>query len=328
MDKPILTIAVPTWNRASILDNALSALLPQINQNKDIVEIIISDNASDDNTNQVIKKHCALNNELNIIHNTQSENTGYFGNFHKCRTLSTGTYFWLLSDNDFIAKGLVNYILEKLLEHKPSFIFLKDWKHSNKVGKRTDFKSEIYPVFKAIEKFNYKTTLISAVVFKNDKSNDVELFSHFKGNTFLGFIFFLESLKNKSDAIEITGASLFIRDTKVSFNAFKSFAVDLISCFDYAVKNDILPKETANIFINQVITELTVKHYILYRITGSLHGQNHKKEDVDKLLNKGFYNYEAYNKQLNPLQKANGFVFYKLVGKNHLIRLLKQRIFR
>jgi glycosyltransferase involved in cell wall biosynthesis len=328
MDKPILTIAVPTWNRATILDNALSALLPQINNNKNKIEIIISDNASDDNTDEVIKKHCKVNHSLNIIHNTQSENTGYFGNFYKCRTLSSGTYFWLLSDNDFIANGLVDYLFNILVGQKPSFVFLKDWKHANKVSESLGFNSNTYTVFKAIEKFNYRTTLISAVIFKNDKRNDTELFSHFKGNTFLGFSFFLEALNDKSDAVEIMGPSLFIRDTKVSFNAFKSFAVDLIACFEYAVKKEILPKKTAQIFINEVIYKLTVKHYILYRITGSLHGQTHQKEAVHTLLNNGFHSYNAYKEELYPLQIAKSFNFYKLVLSKHLFRIIKERIFR
>lgn len=328
MNKPILTIAVPTWNRASILDNALSALLSQINQNKDKIEIIISDNASDDNTNEVIKKHCEINTTLNIIHNTQPENTGYYGNFHKCRQLSNGAYFWLLSDNDFIANDLVDYILEILLNQKPSFVFLKDWKHASKVNRTSNFNNKTFPIFKGVEVFNYKTTLISAVIFKNDKRNDKELFSRFKGNTFLGFLFFLEALKDKSDVVEIKGTSLFIRDTKVSFNAFKSFAVDLIACFDYAVEKSILPRETAQVFINNTISELTVRHYILYRIKGSLHGQSHKREDVDELLNNGFYKYEAYKTILNPLQKAQGFDFYNLVFRKHLFQLIKNRLFR
>ncbi|MEM9680491.1 MAG: glycosyltransferase family 2 protein, partial [Bacteroidota bacterium] len=164
MEKPLLTIAVPTWNRADILDDALSQLLPQIKHHSDRVEIIISDNASDDHTDQIIKKHCSLNSHLNIIHFTQNENTGYFGNFHKCRTLSSGEYFWLLSDNDFIANGLVDYVLEVLIENSPSFVFLRDWEHANKVTGTPKFENKVYPVFRGVEVFNYKTTLISAVV--------------------------------------------------------------------------------------------------------------------------------------------------------------------
>ena len=328
MNNPLLSIAIPTWNRAPILDKALSVLLNQIGNNRDKIEIVISDNASDDHTNEIIEKYVLKYNMLNIIHFRQTENTGYFGNFKTCRELSNGYYFWLLSDNDFVANGLIDYLLNILLEQTPSFVFLKDWVHSDKIKSKTHFKSKTYSVKDAIETFNYKTTLISAVIFHNNKSNDAILFEKFNGNTFLGFAYFLQSLKNKNQAIEIIGTSLYIKDTKVSFNAFKSFAVDLIACLNHAVNNDILSESTVNIFVNKVISELTIKHYILYRITGSLHGKKHKKEDVDKLLYDGFSNYQAYKEKFQPLQKANGLNFHKLVITKHLYKIIKQRLLR
>jgi len=328
MSNPLITIAVPTWNRAAILDKALSALLPQIATNKDKIEVVISDNASPDNTNEVIESYISKFSSLNIIHYRQTENTGYYGNFKTCRELSNGDYFWLLSDNDYVANGLINYLLDILLNKKPSFVFLKDWKHDKKVSNRSNFKSNIYSVKESIEKFNYRTTLISAVIFNNDKSNDKKLFETFNGNTFLGFAYFLQSLNNKNQAYEILGTSLFINDTKVSFNAFKSFAVDLIACLKFAVDDNILKEETVNIFINKVISELTIKHYILYRITGSLHGKKHKKEDADQLLSEGFYGYDAYHQKLEPLQKAKGLKFHTLVVTKHLYKIAKQRLLR
>jgi len=328
MNKPILTIAIPTWNRGNILDQALYAVLPQIINNKDLIEIIISDNASPDNTNDVIEKHILKHSTLNIIHNKQSENTGYFGNFKKCRELSNGTYFWLLSDNDFAANGLINYIINILTKKEPSFVFLRDWKHTDKIRSRFNYSSKTYSVEKAIEEFNYKTTLISAVIFRNNKKNDSKLLEYFKGNTFLGFSFFLESLNKNEKAVEIIGTSLYIKDTKVSFNAFKSFAVDLIKCMNYAIDNNILSESTVHVFINKVISELTVKHYILYRITGQLHDVKRKKEDIDELINEGFYNFQVYKEKLQPLQRAKGINFYKLVLTKHFFRLIKERLSR
>jgi len=328
MNKPLLTIAIPTWNRGDILDQALAAVLPQLANNKELIEVIISDNASTDNTNDVIEKHISKHDFLNIIHNKQNENTGYFGNFKKCRELSNGDYFWLLSDNDFVGNGLIDYILNILKNENPSFIFLRDWMHSDKISNKFNYSSKAYSVENAIEEFNYKTTLISAVVFRNNKKNDSVLLEHFKGNTFLGFSFFLESLDKNEKAVEIRGKSLYIKDTKVSFNAFRSFAVDLIACMKYAVDNNILSESTVNVFFNKVISELTVKHYILFRITGQLHGSKHKKEDVDKLLNNGFSGYKAYREQLQPLQKAKGFSFYGLVLTKHFFRIIRQRLLR
>ena len=328
MSNPILTIAVPTWNRAAILDKALAALLPQIENNKDSIEVVISDNASDDNTKQVIETYVTKFNALNIVHFTQSENTGYYGNFKKCRELSNGDYFWLLSDNDYVANGLIDYILDILKGHKPSFIFLRDWKHDANVAKNSKFASKSYSVKDAIETFNYRTTLISAVIFNNDKSNDTKLFNTFNGNTFLGFAYFLQSLNNKNDAFEIIGTSLFINDTKVSFNAFKSFAIDLIACLKFAQDDGILEASTVTIFINKVISELTVKHYILYRVTGSLHGNKLVREEADNMLREGFKGYDAFHQKLEPLQKANGLKFYTLVATKHALKIAKDRFFR
>ena len=78
---------------------------------------------------------------MNIIHFKQVKNTGYYGNFKKCRELSTGDYFWLLSDNDYVANGLIDYLLDILINNKPSFVFLKDWKHDAKVNNNSSFKS-------------------------------------------------------------------------------------------------------------------------------------------------------------------------------------------
>ena len=328
MNQPVLSLAIPTWNRAEIVDKALEIVLPQVEKNKDHIEVILSDNGSTDNTDAVIKKYIRDFPNINIVHNRQSENTGFYGNFKKCRELSNGRYFWLLSDNDHIAYGLIDCIMEVLLSHQPNFVFLKDWKHADKVGPKKSFETKVYDVDKGIEAFNFKTTLISAVIFTNKKTKDDELFKTFKGNTFMGFALFVESLDISKKAVEISGTSLFIKDTKVSFNAFRSFAVDLIACIDYAVNNDILPRETADIFIDEVIKGLTTKHYILFRLTGQLHGFKYEKKEVDDLLDGGFSDYRAYKEVLNPLQTASKPKFLLLVLQKHLFRLAKQRLFR
>lgn len=93
MSNPLITIAVPTWNRAAILDKALNALLPQIENNKDKIEIVISDNGSSDNSNEIIEKYVSYYNTLNIIHFKQKENTGYYGNFKNVGNCQMGIIF-------------------------------------------------------------------------------------------------------------------------------------------------------------------------------------------------------------------------------------------
>lgn len=329
MDSPILTIAIPTWNRAPLLAEALDILQKQLSEQSftQKIQIIISDNASTDNTNEAIKGFCENNPLLNIVHHTQDTNTGYFGNFRKCRELSTGAYFWLLSDNDHLADGVIEHIFQILESNKPSFIFLEDWKHSRPKPRKSGLMDEELSISEAIERFNYRTTLISAVIFLNNKKEDTALMETFKGNTFIGFMYFLQSLDYSRKAIGIKGTSLFIRDTKVSFNAFKSFSVDLTACMKYAEDHGYMSKELANKFMDSVIAELTVKHYIYFRLTGKLHGMNPgNKNEVNAMLTSGFGSFSAFQSKLKPLQESNQFQFLVLVFTRHFFRLLKEKM--
>ena len=56
--KPLLSICIPTYNRAVLLDNTLSCITSDdIFKNTHDVQIVISDNCSSDNTEQVCKKY-------------------------------------------------------------------------------------------------------------------------------------------------------------------------------------------------------------------------------------------------------------------------------
>ena len=58
MSKPLLSICIPTYNRGVLLDNTLSCITSDvIFRNTDDVQIVISDNCSSDNTEQVCKKY-------------------------------------------------------------------------------------------------------------------------------------------------------------------------------------------------------------------------------------------------------------------------------
>ena len=69
----LLTIAIPTYNRANILHIALGILLPQINNYSSEIELIISDNASNDNTQKVIKDLLSQYPTINSIIYTQKK---------------------------------------------------------------------------------------------------------------------------------------------------------------------------------------------------------------------------------------------------------------
>jgi abequosyltransferase len=100
--KPLLTIAIPTYNRAGCLKELLSVLADQL-KGEPRVELIISDNASPDETPLVVQEFVARGLRVRYIRN--AENIGSDANFLQCFEQARGKYVWLFSDDDLIVPG-------------------------------------------------------------------------------------------------------------------------------------------------------------------------------------------------------------------------------
>jgi glycosyltransferase involved in cell wall biosynthesis len=99
---PLVTIAIPTYNRADgYLKNAIDCALTQTYQN---VEVVISDNCSSDNTQEVVKGF----NDPRIRYFRQSINIGANNNFNFCLDRAQGDYFLLLHDDDSIDSDFID----------------------------------------------------------------------------------------------------------------------------------------------------------------------------------------------------------------------------
>ena len=128
----LLSITIPTWNRAKTLEKALGKLMPQLIKHGQSIELIISDNHSSDHTRSVIENVINSNTSLNIRSYYQSTNTGFYGNFKKCKELANGKYIWILSDDDFIQENVIDTILNTLSEKKELGILYLDNHEQNK----------------------------------------------------------------------------------------------------------------------------------------------------------------------------------------------------
>lgn len=113
MDKPILTIAVPTYNGARTIRNMLDILLPQVMEE---VEVLISDNCSTDETPQIIAEYCEKYPFIKTIRN--EKNIGADGNFLQCMLNASGKFVMLISDDDIIVEEAVRKIVI-FLENNP-----------------------------------------------------------------------------------------------------------------------------------------------------------------------------------------------------------------
>jgi glycosyltransferase involved in cell wall biosynthesis len=121
MDKNILlTISIPTFNRSeklrSQLNNIHSILLDTNNSMN--VEIVVSDNCSNDSTSDVIEAFSKLQKKYKFTHIKNSSNLGGDMNWIIAITKASGRFVWSMSDDDEIEKDSIQYLLDVLSTNK------------------------------------------------------------------------------------------------------------------------------------------------------------------------------------------------------------------
>ncbi|MPQ32923.1 glycosyltransferase family 2 protein [Clostridium estertheticum] len=124
--KALLSIAIPTYNRANFLDKCLDSIYSEVN-NDPIFEIVISDNASTDNTYEIVRKYKQTHN--NIVYYRQHENVGFSKNFKKVLELATGEYINPHGDDDFFNTGMIYEIINLILKNKDCSVMYTSWKN-------------------------------------------------------------------------------------------------------------------------------------------------------------------------------------------------------
>lgn len=116
MDKYLLTVVIPTYNRAETLRTTLSFVIPQVLAHKDEVHIYISDNASTDNTKEVVKEIMSENPDV-ITYFCQEKNLTASPNFNDAVHRVNSEYVYLLSDDDIIVPECISFMLKCIKEN-------------------------------------------------------------------------------------------------------------------------------------------------------------------------------------------------------------------
>lgn len=110
---PSLSVILPNYNHGHYLPVCLEAML---SQSFSASEIIIVDDASTDNSVEVIEGFARQNPTIRLVRNEQ--NLGAMPSFLKGLSLSTGDYFLSASADDFVLPGLFEKSI-KLLSKYP-----------------------------------------------------------------------------------------------------------------------------------------------------------------------------------------------------------------
>lgn len=99
----LVSVGIPTRNRAALLERAARSVLGQEGAE---LELVISDNASDDGTAALCAELAAADPRVRVI--TQPSNIGAEANFRAVLDAARGPLFMWLADDDWIDPGYVS----------------------------------------------------------------------------------------------------------------------------------------------------------------------------------------------------------------------------
>lgn len=112
----LLSILLPTSNRGAILCKSLPLLAEQIKRNKDLVELIICDNASSDDSLKILRSMQDQDHFFEIKRYTEREDD-VGASIARCADNGTGEYINFWSDDDIPSPFMVDAMLNVLRNH-------------------------------------------------------------------------------------------------------------------------------------------------------------------------------------------------------------------
>ncbi|HAM98936.1 MAG TPA: hypothetical protein DCQ26_10040 [Marinilabiliales bacterium] len=175
----ILSIAIPTWNRAEYLKRCLESIEKDIQGKVLSLEIIVSDNCSTDNTQDIIQYFLKKGLPIKVFLN--SENMGIEYNITQCYKKSNGKFVLVLGDDDFFIPGGIVYILELLKSYNSEQLGIVNF-YNNSIYRKPNLIYKVYlnnVVF--IKTLSYWVTFISGNIINKDLLGDLNI-SKYEGS--------------------------------------------------------------------------------------------------------------------------------------------------
>lgn len=175
-NQPLLSITIPTWNRAAYLRLNLNQLATQLEANAQSIEILISDNCSTDETPSVVSDF--LQKGLPIRYIKNSENIGSDCNIAQCFNEAAGRYVMILGDDDLFIDGALSLVLALLEKNSYGVLSIGAYGYENDFRKEYPGGSfslrEFVDVADFVVELGVYSTLISGTIISKELLSGVD----------------------------------------------------------------------------------------------------------------------------------------------------------
>lgn len=283
---PLLTIAIPTYNRSDCLELCLEQLSRQLASCDDDVEVIVSDNCSSDDTPAVVTRYATLSPQIRYIRN--SENIGAENNFIQLFEQSLGTYLLIFGDDDVWLDGALEYLLGILRSdnygsvYLSAAVFFNDFHQEIKIQGANRHHTVYQDNQAFLERVNVNATFISSNIINKSLLPPQTDIRQFNGTSLVQLGWILPAMVNASKHVfvetPLIAGKAFNSGGFRFFDVFVSNLNAILSSF----KNNGLTLNTYNAITGKLLTEF-YPHRI-YTIRSNKETYDDHEENVFKIF--------------------------------------------
>ena len=211
MSAPLkLVICIPTYNRAACLRRLLGTLERELAGLEQVVGVLVADNASPDDTPQVVREFEGRIPGLASVRRAQ--NVGPDENFCRCVEQVTSDYFWIMGDDDLPRAGAIALLVRLLQQRSPDIVKLRAWgrddlQHNDPHDPVRRLDVVAADAVEFARRVNVHLTFISAIILRRatfTAGADGALLRRYDGSRLSQLSWVLPTLQNGQRLMDVT----------------------------------------------------------------------------------------------------------------------------
>lgn len=267
----ILSICIPTYNRARFLVNSIESLYQQMDDELyRQVEVMVSNNCSTDNTDAIVKEY--IDKGMPITYFENKVNIGADGNFLQCIRYAKGKYVLLLGDDDLLLKGSVATLANILSRDGYGLVYISGRPYAERTAAGPDIASVdlIGQTYTNINRFlmmeHISITFISGNIFNKTILPEFN-FDAYRQSNLLQVPFFLHAACRAEKNLFLTERFIATGgdgDNNGGYGLFTVFGVNLFDIF-YSFKEYGITDDTIEYIANRMLLQFLPEFILISR---------------------------------------------------------------
>lgn len=260
--KKSITVCIPTYNRANLVNIALNSV---IKQDYKKINILVIDNNSTDRTEKIVRSI----KDKRIQYFKNKINLGFPGNLQRCFDLTKTKYLIFLADDDIFLQGAIHKLVD-LMEKNPKCVigrpadyrFFNEKMYPDIIDRQSSNKVILKKGEQAISKsLDYSIGAFSGLIIRKGNTK-IQIRSRGLLNSLIEPLFIL--LKN-GDFVYCPEVLVGLRcHNNLAYEIYRnsSYSRELFPLYDKLIKNKQTLKEIKNNFLKTSVSDfLNIRLY-------------------------------------------------------------------